>query len=245
MASQIAYYRAHAPRYDDWWRRANDHDLGEDSRLRWEAEISALRTALVTFAPLGDVVEFAGGTGNWTVELARLADSVTVVDTSTEATTIARQKVTTENVTWITEDIFTFRPNREYDTVFFSFWLSHVPNERFDQFWALVDECLSTRGRVFFVDNAHPSLERDLPELEELTRRSTDTLLAGINSVTDLTTGVSTRRAADGCTYELVKIWRTPEELESALSGLGWKVRVDTTNWAFIYGSGTRTSYDG
>jgi hypothetical protein len=52
------------PRYDDWWRREGDHDLGDDSRQRWEAEISNLTAALVAFGPLGDVLEFAGGTGN-------------------------------------------------------------------------------------------------------------------------------------------------------------------------------------
>lgn len=60
LASQIDYYRAHAPRYDDWWRRTGQHDLGEDYRLRWESEIAELDATLAAFAPLGDVLEFAG-----------------------------------------------------------------------------------------------------------------------------------------------------------------------------------------
>jgi SAM-dependent methyltransferase len=240
MASQIAYYRAHAPRYDDWWFRENQHDLGDAFRSKWESEVSRVLVELTAFAPLGDVLEFAGGTGNWTVELARLAESVTIVDASPEAVAIAQEKVTSGNVTWIVEDIFKYRPERRYDTVFFSFWLSHLPTERFDQFWALVDVCLVPDGRVFFIDNAHPS---GVPECTQLHSDPTGSSIAGIDSVTDLSTGISTRLAADGATYDLVKIWREPDELRYRLASLGWDVHGATTEWAFIYGHGSRAAH--
>jgi SAM-dependent methyltransferase len=242
MASQIAYYRAHAPQYDDWWVRERRHDLGEVFRSKWESEISVVRAALTAKAPLGDVLELAGGTGNWTVELARLTKSVTVVDASPETVAIAKQKVVTNNVAWLVKDIFSYRPKRRYDTLFFSFWLSHVTEEQFDQFWELVADCLVPKGRVFFVDNAHPSLAWDVvPELSPYRQtESSDTSLAAVDGVTDLTTGISTRLAADGATYDLVKIWRTPEALQSRLRVLGWNIHVATTEWAFIYGHGSR-----
>ena len=71
LSSQIAYYRAHAPKYDDWWCRTGKHDLGEDYRRRWDAEIAALDAFLEGFAPFGHVLEFAGGTGNWTAKFLR------------------------------------------------------------------------------------------------------------------------------------------------------------------------------
>jgi methylase of polypeptide subunit release factors len=48
------------------------------------------RTAIDYVAPLGAVVEIAGGTGNWTIELAQLTDSMTVVDASPQAVAIAQ-----------------------------------------------------------------------------------------------------------------------------------------------------------
>jgi hypothetical protein len=57
--------------------------------------------------------------------------------------------------------------------------------------------------------------------------------------VTDLRTGVATRTAADGRSYDLVKVWWEPDELQSRLAALGWKVEVRTTEWAFIYGFGS------
>jgi SAM-dependent methyltransferase len=243
LASQIGYYRAHAPRYDDWWRRTGKHDLGEDYRLRWESEIAELDAILAAFSPLGDVLEFAGGTGNWTAKLVPVSESITVVDASPEAVAIAQRKMSNPRVSWLVEDIFDHRPHRRYDTVFFSFWLSHVPPERFDQFWDLVSQCLDPTGRVIFFDNAHPALSRDLSEHKKLWSESTESTLVGIDSRTDLETGISSRMAADGSTYDLVKIWRSPEELESQLSALGWAIEANTTETAFLYGHGQRLSH--
>ncbi len=242
LASQIDYYRAHGPKYDDWWSGTGRHDHGDRYRQNWESEIAVLRTALIARAPLGDVLEFAGGTGKWTAELVPLADSVTVIDAAPEAVAVAQGKVRNEKVTWVIDDIFGHSPVRLYDTVFFSFWLSQVPAERFDQFWAGVGQCLTPGGQVIFMDNAHPSLSIRIPELASLRADSTATSLAGIDSRTDLETGVATRLAADGATYDLVKVWRTGEELQTQLAALGWDVEVVTTEWAFIFGYGVKHS---
>jgi SAM-dependent methyltransferase len=241
VESQIAYYRAHAPKYDDWWVGEGRHDRGDAYRDNWNAQIETLRAALSEFAPLGNVLELAGGTGNWTRELATLADSVTVVDASPEAVAIARSKVA-GGVSWLHHDIFSFRPERRYDTVFFGFWLSHVPPERFESFWELVRDCLEPDGRVFFIDNADPRLAKTVaPELFSAAGWDADQArIRGVDSVTDLTTGVATRLAADGQSYDLIKVWRTPDELQNGLDALGWEVDVRTTEWAFIYGCGSR-----
>ena len=241
LASQIAYYRAHAPRYDDWWFRRRRYDLGEEVRVRWEAEIAAVRSALDDFGPLGTVLDIAGGTGNWTVELAARADAVTVVDASPEAVAIAQEKVV-GNVKWVVRDVFTYQPPHRFDTVFFGFWLSHVPLDRFDEFWGLVAKCLTAAGRVFFLDNAHPSLGRKVaPELFHWQEEpASATLVAGIDSVTDVETGVSTRRTADGQLYDVVKIWWEPGPLQARLEAMGWDATVSTTEWAFLYGNARR-----
>ena len=239
LESQIAYYRAHAPRYDDWWLRTGHHDLGDPFRESWNAQIDVLRAALADFGPLGDVLEFAGGTGNWTRELVPLARSVSVLDASPEAVAIAGDKVQ-GNVSWTIGNIFDYRPQRRFDSVFFGFWLSHVPEDLFDGFWGLVADCLEPGGRVFFIDNAHPEVAKQrAPQFFDAGRWIQDaTTLGGVDSVTDLSTGVAVRTAADGGSYKLVKIWRRPQELETRLRGLGWSMTVRSTEWAFIYGSG-------
>ena len=59
LAEQVAYYRAHAPDYDDNY-------LGKD----WDHSIEELPIT-------GDVLELACGTGHWTRLLAARARSVT------------------------------------------------------------------------------------------------------------------------------------------------------------------------
>jgi AdoMet dependent proline di-methyltransferase len=58
-------------------------------------------------------------------------------------------------VHFVEADLFTWRPGRRFDAVFFGFWISHVPDENFDQFWDLVKAALEPAGRVFFFDDNH------------------------------------------------------------------------------------------
>lgn len=79
LAEQVAYYRARAPEYDDWWERRRGYDLGEQATSAWRADAALLRDALDGFAPRGQVLELAADTGIWTGELLRHADRVLVV----------------------------------------------------------------------------------------------------------------------------------------------------------------------
>ena len=136
LEPQVAYYRAVAPEYDE----GVQHDRTELDRPELVAELER-------FAPAGDVLELAGGTGCWTVELAKHARRLTVVDASPETLSINRAK--TASVTPpvdVVANLFDWRPPRRYDVVFFSFWLTHVPPAGFDRCWRLVDRSLRPPG---------------------------------------------------------------------------------------------------
>jgi SAM-dependent methyltransferase len=109
--------------------------------------------ALDAFQPNGSVLELACGPGVWTGQLLRHASEVTAVDASPEMLAIAAARVGDERVRFIEADLSTGKPDRRYDVVFFGFWLSHVPAERFASFWSLVADCLEPEGRVFFADD--------------------------------------------------------------------------------------------
>ena len=145
LADQVTYYRARAPEYlDDTLELPDACAIAEE-----------LERALDHFAPIGDVLELACGPGVWTAQLLRHATSVTAVDAAPEMLSIARERVGDTRVTFLCADLFAWQPERRYAVVFFGFWLSHVPLERFAAFWSLVDECLASGGRVFFVDDAY------------------------------------------------------------------------------------------
>ncbi len=152
LDEQLRYYRARAPEYDAWALREGGFERGPRERARWFAEIAKLERALDRFHPSGRVLELACGTGQWTERLTRYADRLTAVDGAEEALELNRRRVG-DGVRYIHADMFSWTPTETYDVVFFSFWLSHVPPERFDQFWSLVRTALAPDGRVFFIDN--------------------------------------------------------------------------------------------
>lgn len=206
LAEQVDYYRALAP---DYLEGALDLPGGTE-----------LDAALDAFAPTGDVLELACGPGTWTPRLLRDAASVTAVDAAPEMLALARERVGADDrVRFVLADLFGWRPHRRWDVVFFGFWLSHVPLERFAAFWALVDDCLAPDGRVFFADDAY---------------RTPDELVAGEASAT------IRRRLNDGTPYRAVKVPHTPAELERRLASLGWNIPVTATEGPFFWGSGTR-----
>jgi demethylmenaquinone methyltransferase/2-methoxy-6-polyprenyl-1,4-benzoquinol methylase len=212
LAEQIAYYRARAPEYLETVIPEINADELDSAR-------NDLLTALEAFRPAGDVLELACGPGTWTEQLAAYATSVTAVDAAPEMLAIAAANVRNERVRFVEADAFTWTPDRRYDVVFFGFWLSHVPRERFDSFWSLVADCLKASGRVFFVDDSWRTPEETIKGADSATIR---------------------RRLTDGTPYRAVKVPYTPAELERRLETLGWRITVTAMPGPFYRGEGER-----
>jgi SAM-dependent methyltransferase len=221
LAEQRAFYRARAPEYDDWWQRRGRYDHGEGELREWQGQVARVEKALASFDPRGDVLELAGGTGWWTERLARTADHLTVVDASPETLAINRQRVGRSDVEYVVADIFDWRPERRYEVVFFSFWLSHVPRARFGEFWSLVRSCLGPDGRVFLIDNR-----------SDPTPGSTALDPHVVEYLPDL----HLRRLSDGSQYRVVKVMYEPDELAALVGAEGWDAELDGTRW-FIFGT--------
>ncbi|MFD4524670.1 class I SAM-dependent methyltransferase [Streptomyces sp. NPDC058470] len=186
LAEQIAYYRARAFEYDRVYAE--------------RADLRELLAALDGVPIAGDVLELACGTGQWTGALAARARSVTAVDSAPEVLSIARGRAGSPNVEFVQADVFGWRPERRYDTIFFAFWLSHVPASRFGEFWETVAAALAPHGRAVFVDEgAEPALE-------------------GVTS--------EVRSLDDGSEYRIVKIYHEPSALTGELAALGWSAEV-------------------
>lgn len=221
LQEQIAYYRARAGEYDEWFLRQGRYDRGPELNQRWFDEIGAAARALDAFPPAGDVLELAAGTGLWTQHLVRAATSVTCVDSSPEALALNRERLAGANIRYIRADLFTWHPDRQYDVVFFSFWLSHVPPERFDPFWERVHAALKPGGRVCFMD-----------ALYEPSSTARDHQLEGAEATT------LTRRLNDGREYRIVKVFHDPDTLQRQLAALGWEVSITPTGSYFYVGVG-------
>lgn len=222
LTQQIAYYRARANEYDEWFLRQGRYDYGPEHNLRWFDEIKRVQQALAQFAPRGHVLELACGTGLWTAQLAQYAQHLTAVDAAPEMLAINRERVGRAAIRYIEADLFTWQPDRLYDVVFFGFWLSHVPPEQFNTFWNLARSALRPGGRVFFVDSRY-----------EQTGTATDQPLRDRQATT------STRRLNDGREFQIVKVFYQPDTLTAQLAEQGWRIQVQETAQYFLYGFGS------
>jgi SAM-dependent methyltransferase len=212
LAEQLAYYRAVAPAY-------GETAIPEVGETTLQAAAGQLSAAIEAFGVAGDVLELACGPGTWTGSLLSGATTLTAVDGSTEMLEVVRTRIADPRVRFVRADIFDWTPDRLYDCVFFGFWLSHVPVERFEAFWATVAAALKPAGRVLFVDDGY---------------RTEDELIEGPGSST------IRRVLGDGTGYRVVKVPHTPDELEARLRRLGWDITVRSTSGPFYWGSGGR-----
>jgi 2-polyprenyl-3-methyl-5-hydroxy-6-metoxy-1,4-benzoquinol methylase len=219
LQQQIAYYQARASEYDEWFLRQGRYDRGTEMNSQWFQEVEQVRSALDQFKPYGQILEIACGTGLWTQRLSEQAEQITVIDAVGEVLTLNQQRLKSARVKYVQANIFEWHPKEQYDVVFFSFWLSHVPEEYFESFWRMVRRATKPGGRVFFVDSKYEptSTARD----HQLREKQSETIL---------------RRLNDGREYEIVKIFYEKDDLEKRLNQIGWKAEVKETGHYFIYG---------
>jgi len=219
LKQQIEYYRARATEYDEWFLREGRYFRGEDHRRKWLAEVDALRRSLVECGPRGRILEIACGTGLWTQYLVEHADSLLAIDSSSEAIQICRDRVGEEKAAFEVVDIFNWNTGEKFDFIFFGFWLSHVPAQRFEPFWNLLSRVLAPDGDVVFFDSL-------------MTQESTAKDHASLDN-----SGRSKRKLNDGREFEIVKVFYIPEVLQEDLRRLGWNGAVSSTGEFFLHGS--------
>ena len=209
LEEQKRYYAARAPEYDDWWYKCGRYELEAGALARWWEDVAEVDAALGAFAPCGSVLELAAGTGIWTRKLVPLAERVVAVDANTETLML-----NTEEAEHVLADIFEWRSPVTFDVVFFGFWLSHVPEERFDEFWGTVRAALAPGGRVFLVDSG--PIETEPGDDRQV------------------------RQLSDGREFRIVKKFWRPAELAGRVRPLGFELDLRlTANGNFLYGFGS------
>ena len=210
LEEQTRYYRL----------RAGTYDLD----MAWDSDDPEVRHLLGPvydwFADLpirGRVLELACGTGAWTRRLAVRADHVHAIDVAPEMIERAEDKVAgVGHVTFEVADVYRWQPAAVYDTVFFSFLLTHVPPTMTSRFWNAVVSSLASGGTVAFVDAApHRHDEEEW-----------------------VGNGVVRRTLRDGSEHRIVKVFPMPEKIVDAMAEHGLDGTVDVTNDRFLLGVG-------
>ncbi|MBZ0281855.1 MAG: class I SAM-dependent methyltransferase [Anaerolineae bacterium] len=224
LQDQIAYYRARAGEYDEWFYRKGRYDRGAEINQQWFDEVALVMREVEALGRVGHVLELAAGTGIWTVELAKIASHITAVDASAEVIAINREKLSSPIVNYIQADLFAWEPDKQYDLVFFAFWLSHVPPEQLDGFLDKVRRATKPGGRIFAIDS--------LPD---------NTSSAANHEAYRPDDIYHTRKLNDGREFKIVKIFYDPADLARKLAEHGFNAQVKTSGRYFWYTSVFRT----
>jgi len=107
-------------------------------------------------------------------------------------------------------------PDRQVDSLFCGFWLSHVPRDRLDAFLQLAGRWLKPGGIFAFVDS-RPDPESGAVDHDPVAADET-----------------SVRRLADGREFRVPKVYYSGEELHDALIRAGFSTANLTQTGRFF-----------
>ena len=119
--------------------------------------------------------------------------------------------------------MFTWQPPCRFDTVFFAFWLTHVPPARLAAFWSMVGRALAPGGWVCFIDDH-------------------DQERANERFAPDQAAPAVWRPLRDGSEHRVVKVYYSPAELAARLAELGWSAEIRETSTPLLVGTAHQIS---
>jgi len=219
IEDQLAYYRARAREYDQSLQGISPAGAAapgyEEANQEWLQIIHALRS----LPPMNDVLELACGTGIWTQELLLLSCSITAIDGSPEMIEINRAKHRSARVEYQCMDLFAWEPERQYDLVFFAFWLSHVPPSHLHRFLDKVAQATNPGGKVFLIDEPKSGNNVSGPNTKGLYQQ---------------------RTLRDGRSFRIVKVYYDPLKLEQELFKRGFQRESSMAGKSFFSLCATR-----
>lgn len=199
LDEQIAYYRARAGEYDRTVL-GDSTEADNNSADQFHGDLGIARDLLLQQGPSGSTLELACGTGIWTAVLQSISEHVTAIDASPEMLEIVRAKLGSSNITYRQADLFNWWPDKQYDLVFFSFFLSHVPPDRLDSFLVAVAAAVAPNGKMIIIDQYAPT--------------AADSQVAKGDIYAE-------RPLLDGRTFTIVKVFYSLDLLREKLSRLG------------------------
>lgn len=139
----IEYYRERAKEYEQiYYKPERQEDLKRTAEILQEF-----------FA--GKVLyEIACGTGYWTERISETARSIIAADINNSVLEIAQSKsYPNNNVKFLQQDLFSFKPERKIENLFGGFIWSHIKLQELDDLLLKINNFIKNDGHIVFVDN--------------------------------------------------------------------------------------------
>jgi demethylmenaquinone methyltransferase/2-methoxy-6-polyprenyl-1,4-benzoquinol methylase len=217
------YYDQRASHYFDWAHDTGDYEGEVRPDPSWYAEAKTVLDALVVSKLGGHVLEVASGTGILTEVLVKKATTVTALDSSEGMIQRCKSRLGgNPKVRYVLADFYGWTPGMAYDAVAFSFWISHVPAAKLDEFVSKVSRCLKPGGRVFFADQREEAVK-----YETLDRPGGE---------------VAKRTLLNGRKFRVVKHFYSHEEIKECFLRNGIAIELSNTPIHFYYADGVKSA---
>jgi demethylmenaquinone methyltransferase/2-methoxy-6-polyprenyl-1,4-benzoquinol methylase len=215
--AMIEYYAARAAEYDDWYLRRGRYERGPIHDAAWNAELDAAGGWLDRLTLGGRIVELAAGTGWWSPLLASKGE-LWLYDAAEPPLERARERLVAHGLRAHihVRDAWAAPEGEPADGLFAGFWLSHVERARTVEFLAVARAWLRPGGRLALIDS--------LPDPQ-----------SGAADHPAPSGDLAVRRLGDGREFTIVKVYRSVEEIATALAAAGFAaVEVTTTGRFFV-----------
>ena len=120
-----------------------------------QGDLASLHAAIERACAGRQVLDVACGTGYFTASAARQALSVMGIDANDETLAVARAKGIA-NARFAVADAYAIpSPAQRYDGALVTFWWSHVPRQRIDEFLRGLHRQLAAGAAVLIADNTY------------------------------------------------------------------------------------------
>jgi ubiquinone/menaquinone biosynthesis C-methylase UbiE len=145
----VRYYRDRAKEYEEVYEWRDAYRQEEQTKMGLELS-EALKNKRI--------LDIGCGTGYWTQKLSTVAKNITGIDVNEAVLEIARSKQFSCPVEFLRMDAYDMRfPDDHFTGVLASFWLSHIPRQKINDWIRHMHSQLEPGAQVFIVDNTYIS----------------------------------------------------------------------------------------
>jgi 2-polyprenyl-3-methyl-5-hydroxy-6-metoxy-1,4-benzoquinol methylase len=153
----VSYYNDRAREYEKVYLNPDEQ---EDLQ-----KASAISQALFSKKT---VFEIACGTGYWTEQISKTANSVYATDINESVIEIARKSHAGNNSAFAVADMFSITTNKKYEGLFGGFIWSHILLQDLDKFIGKIKEFIQPGAVIIFIDsNCVEGTNHDTSKLSE------------------------------------------------------------------------------
>ena len=187
------YYNDRATEYDKVYKIPEEH---EDLLMSTE-----LFQKIFTNK---SVLEIACGTGYWTEQISKTANSIFATDINKAVIDIAKARQFNNNVTFQVVDMNSLSTNKKFDGLFGGFIWSHILLQDIDIFLLKLKDLINENGEIVFIDSKQVA--------------GTNHDKKRITRIDQYGNTFQTRALENGTTYEVLKNFPTKQLLTDKLS---------------------------